>query len=230
DEVGRRSLRARAAERGAGKSGCAARAPARLAPAARAPRSGAQQKGRQPARRTAPRSAGVFGANSRSTGGSVLLVLRLDNFGRDTATIGDGVTVFPRPRANGLVLLAVDRRGLARRRRACGALTATRTTRVVHILRERVAQVVCILGRQVDLVGHPVHAELDGLVGIRAVHTVDERDQHLLRHSFPPGVMLRLNDQTSVHATARQDKSLIPAFYGRRKQYLMWGGIPRAPS
>lgn len=67
-----------------------------------------------------------------------------------------------------------------------GALTATRATGVLHILGQRVTKLFRVFRGKVDLVAHTVQTELDGLFRLGAVEVVDERDEHLLCHLFPP--------------------------------------------
>src|SRR3569833_4087145 len=95
-------------------------------------------------------------ATWRAEESSVLLVVGLDDLGRDPAPVRNGVTVLAGPRPNGLVLLAVDGGGtggtLTRDRAHRSALAATRATRVLDILGEGVPQLLGGIRREVDLV------------------------------------------------------------------------------
>src|SRR5690348_13878736 len=146
-------------------------APARDRPAARSPR-------------TRERPAdGLVGRALRCSCGVASVrgvVRRLDLLG-DAAAVVHGVAVGARPLAD-----------LGRTGRAGGAAAATRGTgraragrdlaRVADPGRESVAQLLRILGAEVDLVGDAVERESDGLVGRAPVEVVDENYLDFLGH------------------------------------------------
>src|SRR5690606_14676309 len=135
---------------------------------------------------------------------SVPPVVSLNDLGRDTPAVRDLVTVLPRPRTNGLVLLAVHSGRASRRFRAAPAgrpLPATSPTGVLNVLGKGVTQFLRIFCGEIDLVVDAVETELDRLIRFRPVDVVHERDKDLLRHPIPPAeAVLR---SRGAHARAK---------------------------
>ena len=110
---------------------------------------------------------------------SALLVVSVQDLGRDTAAIGHLHALLAGPLANGLVLLPIRRRGTSSRlnpsRTTRPPLATTGTASTGDEVGERVTELARIVRRKVDLIGDAVQAEADGLLCPGTVQVIDPR-------------------------------------------------------
>src|SRR5215469_6319582 len=108
------------------------------------------------------------------------LVLR-DDLSGNAAPLAYLVTPLPSPRPDLGAPLATG---------TCPGATAPAATatlpRVIDVLGEIFAELACVTGTQVDLVGGAVEAERHGLVGLAPIEIIDEQHLNLLRHGSQP--------------------------------------------
>ena len=123
-------------------------------------------------------------ARAPATGTSGSRVECVDDVGRDAATRRHIVPVATGPIADRGALLTVDGAAAA----PCPLTPTTPApdaTACCHPLLQIAAQFRGILGRKVNLIGHPVKPEFDSFVGgAGTIEIIDQSDGNFLRHWF----------------------------------------------
>jgi DNA-binding transcriptional LysR family regulator len=111
----------------------------------------------------------------------VLRLVRLDDLGRDAATVVDRDPVFLGPPADVRGPLTVVR-GTAAASGPTAGTADTALARLLHVRREHLAKLVRVFRSEINFVGDPVKRETHRLVGRLAVDVIEEPNDRFLCH------------------------------------------------